>query len=140
MSSESTAVAVVNQAEAEKLPEAESVTLPAAIMLAAESIGDPKTSNAYGDAVFVHARDRRGRVVSTDGKRMFIASFAIEGTGKIPSWMNHGVLLSGEGLKARVAMIAKGEQARVKVTHVKELRTGRSSPMWKATSPSTSRR
>jgi hypothetical protein len=118
MSSESTAVAVIKpEAEAEKLPEVETLLVPAAILQAAEAICDPKGANAYQHGVYLHARDRRGRVIGTDGHRMFISSFAIE--GKMPTWLNSGVLIQAEGLKPRLAMLAKANEAKVKLAHVK---------------------
>jgi hypothetical protein len=119
-SSESTALVVVTpDKEAEKLPDAETIAIPAAIMLAAETVADSKGAHAYHTGVYLHARDRRGRVVSTDGHRMFIASFALPHGSKMPSWMSQGLLIASEGLKARLSMIAKGEQRVIKVTHVK---------------------
>ena len=66
--SSSTALAVVPQdKESEKLPEAETISIPAAIMLAAETVTDANGEHTYQGGVYLHARDRRGRVVSTDG-------------------------------------------------------------------------
>ena len=104
-----TALAVTEQpkVEAEKVEAPAAVAIPVALLLAAESVSARKDENRpYYTGVFVHSRGGRGRVVGTDGLRMFIASFALPDTGA-PAWLKAGVILSNQQLKPRLAMIQK---------------------------------
>lgn len=92
--------------DAQKLPAPSSIEVPAALLLAAEmtsASGDP--GRPYLESVFLHSRDGRGVVAGTDGKRLFVGSFALPEVP--PDWLADGVLLSNEHLRPRVAMIAK---------------------------------
>ena len=117
MTSSSTALARIeppptDKPEAEKVAPASSITVPAALLLAAEAVSaKPGASpNTYLEGVYLHAKGDRGRVVGTDGARMFIASFALPTAeqGGTPPWMrNGGVILSGDGLRSRIALLGK---------------------------------
>ncbi len=101
----------------EKLPDPQDVMIPAALMLAADSVSEHKDDKRPAlQGVFLHCLNGLGRIVGTDGQRMFVASFGIE--GEAPEWLGEGLILSNEGLKARVGMIAKGgEGAMVRITY-----------------------
>ncbi len=92
---------------AEKLPTGESVILPAALLLAAEAVAASKDDGREVlQGVHLHRRDDLVRIVATDGIRMFISSLKVSGT--LPAWLDdEGIILSGDGLKARVGMICK---------------------------------
>ena len=113
--STSTAVAVVakqpaEDAKAEKIPAASSLVVPAAIMLAAESVAmKPGGGTPSLEGVRLHAKGEKGRVVATDGVRMFIASFALPSReeGGAPPWMWDGVTLSVSNLRARLQLLGK---------------------------------
>jgi len=92
---------------AEKLPSIESVILPAALLLAAEAVCASKDDGREVlQGVHIHRRDDLVRIVATDGIRMFISSLKV--SGPLPAWMDdEGIILSGDGLKARVGMICK---------------------------------
>ena len=128
-SSPSTALARIpnghdKEAAAEKVPAISSITVPAALLLAAESVsakpGGPRT---YLEGVFLHAKGDRGRVVGTDGNRMFIASFPLptKSQGGAPPWLTQGgLILSSAGLRPRLSLLGKlsGEQG-VRVGYAK---------------------
>ena len=107
-----TAVAVIDpkarsrSTKAEKLPPAEHLLVPSAILLAADAVSAHDAEDrAYLQGVFLHSKDGVGRAVGTDGKRMFVASFPLPEAA--PSWLAKGVIVSNDGLKARLSMIAK---------------------------------
>jgi hypothetical protein len=109
---------VKSEPEAEKLPMPQDLLIPAALLLAADAVTveDPNRPYLYG--VYLHSTEGMGRVVGTDGNRMFVSSFKIEGTA--PDWLEDGLILSSHGLKARIGMIAKGtEGPMVRVTWAK---------------------
>jgi len=98
----------------------ESMLVPVALLMAAESIAskaDPEHSGLHG--VMLHQKDNgAGRIVGSDGKRLFIGSFPMP--AKAPSWMKTGIVLPREDLKARVNMIAKvADSASVLIKHAK---------------------
>lgn len=104
--------------EAEKLPTPEDLTVPAALLVAADMASEHKLENSALGGVYLHAKEGAGRIVGTDGKRMFAASFRLR--DPIPAWLADGVILSNEGLKARVGMISKtGAQAAVTLRFAK---------------------
>jgi hypothetical protein len=114
--SSSTAIARIpdnqaSEAKTEKVPAIASISVPAALLLAAEAVsakpGGPQT---YLEGVYVHAKGDRGRVVGSDGSRLFIASFPLptKEAGGAPAWMRDGgVILSNDGLRSRLALLGK---------------------------------
>lgn len=87
-------------------PKVESVAVPAALLLAAETIAAkvPKDSHLH-NAVMLHQKDAGvARLVAFDGVRTFIGSFDVRNA---PTWLKAGVLIERDDLKARVQMIAK---------------------------------
>lgn len=108
--------------ETEVVPEPESLFVPSALLLAAESVSPAKdVGREHLQGVFLHYKDGKGRVVATDGHRMFIASFGVA-TDKVPTWLRAkpgkegtydggGLILSNNGLKAKIAMIVKQSEA-----------------------------
>jgi hypothetical protein len=97
----------------EKLPEPEDLLIPAALLMAADSASDHKGNFAKYEGVFLHAHEGVGRIASSDGAKMFVASFKI-GT-EAPAWMTPGIIISNDGLKARIAMISKNDSSAGKV-------------------------
>lgn len=93
----------------EKLPPPEDIELPAALLLSAEAVSGSSDSMPVLAGVYVHTYEGVGRVVGTDGARAFISSFKLP--EQRPAWLETGIILSREGLRARVAMIAKGREA-----------------------------
>ena len=95
---------------AEKVPAVTSLVVPAALLLAAESVaakpGGPAT---YLEGVYLHAKGDKGRVVGTDGAKMFIASFPLPTRieGGVPPWLRDGVILSAAMLRARIQLLGK---------------------------------
>ena len=119
--SESKAVAVVGpkpngaEAKADKIPAVQSMMVPAALLLAAESISakaDP--TRAYLEGVYLHSKGQKGRIVASDGVRMFVASFALPPPkeGGTPAWLSGGIILSNRGLRARLSLMQKVSEAR----------------------------
>lgn len=109
-------------AAAEKLPVVETLTVSAVLMLAAETAtaspkDDPDRPWLHG--VFLHSKEGRGRIVGTDGSRMFLASFPLPENP--PAWLADGVILSSDAMRARVGMIAKmgGEKPGVVISYGK---------------------
>jgi hypothetical protein len=97
---------VPEQVATEKVPEAETLVMPAVLLQAAElTCARDETAPGYMRGVYLHAVEGRGRIVATDGQRMFLASFAIE--GKAPSWLKSGVVVSSQDLKTRLSLIQK---------------------------------
>ena len=88
-------------------PQPETLLVPAALLLAAESIAakvDKERQNLQG--VLLHQKDAgAARVVGCDGVRLFIGSFPVP--SKPPSWLKTGLLLAREDLKAMLSMIVK---------------------------------
>lgn len=94
--------------KAEKVPEVESIDVPAALLLACEAISPTKeNTRPYLMGVYLHARDGVGRAVGTDGTRMFIGCFPLKGAA--PAWLKAGVIVSNDGLKARTSLLLKLE-------------------------------
>ena len=126
--SSSTALARIEpaspDAKAEKIPAVETLTVPSALLLAAESVsakpGGPQT---YLEGVYLHAKGDRGRIVGSDGARLFLASFPLptKEEGGCPSWMRDGgVILSNVGLKARIGLLAKLQDSNeVRISYAK---------------------
>lgn len=99
-------------------PPVEIMHIHSALLLAAEASTSETAERPYLSGVFVHRREKMGRVVGANGERGFIGSFYL--ASPIPSWLKDGVLLSGEGLKKRVQMIM-GMQSTpmIKIAHTK---------------------
>jgi hypothetical protein len=95
------------------MPEPEDLFIPAALLLAAESASDHKGAIPKYVGVFLHAVEGVGRVVASDGYKMFVGSFKIG--AEVPAWLTPGIIISNEGLKARIAMIAKNDSSAGKV-------------------------
>ncbi len=115
-------------APAEKLPVPEDLIVPSALLLAAESSSEHKDDKRpYLQAVYIHSKDGVGRVVGTDGSRMFLASFPI--ALPVPSWLTEGLLLANDGLKTRIGMTGKGEDAKVRITYQAGMATATLSDM-----------
>jgi hypothetical protein len=123
-----TAVAVrdrkaAKDAPAEKLALPETLMVPAVLLLAAEVVtgGSDDEERPWLQGVFLHSKDGRGRVAGTDGKRMFVGSFPLPDAP--PAWLTEGVILSNDGMRARVGMIAKtnGDSPAVHVSYAKGL-------------------
>jgi hypothetical protein len=114
-------------AKAEKVdkPATEKITPPvevlyvhAALLLAAEStaLADEKDERHQIKGVHLHSRDKMGRVVSTDGARVFLASFPIQGA--TPSWMKSGITLWAKDLRKRIMMIkSMQESPMIRLSH-----------------------
>lgn len=124
MSSKSRALSITprqREAKAEKMPRAEALSLPAALLLAAETTSQRGGNRPELSSVFLHSHQGRGRVVGTDGNRLFVGSFALpEEQEEIPSWLSSGVLLSNADLKARVSLLLKLQDSRdVRVSYAK---------------------
>jgi hypothetical protein len=100
-------LAIVSRAHAERIPKAEEMIVPAAILMAAASVVAPADDDRVVlRGVHLHRKDDMARVVATDGVRMFISAFKCG--ADMPAWLDsEGVTLSATGLKARVAMIVK---------------------------------
>lgn len=99
--------------EAEKVrePLVETLSIPAALLLAAETVAaKADKTKPYMQGVLIHQKDaKQGRVVSFDGYRLFVGAFAIG--GKVPSWLKDGMMLAREDLKTRISMLVKVEEA-----------------------------
>jgi hypothetical protein len=93
----------------EKLPEPQDLLIPAALLMAAESASDHKDAFPKYQGVFIHVVDGVARLASSDGGKMFVASFKIG--PEVPAWLTPGATISNEGLKARIAMIAKNDSS-----------------------------
>jgi hypothetical protein len=106
---------------AEKMtPPVEVLHVHAALLLAAEStaLADEKDDRHHIKGVHLHRKDKTGRIVSTDGARVFLASFPIEGTA--PSWLKSGITLWGKDLRKRVLMIqSMQDDPMIKLSHAK---------------------
>ncbi len=113
-----TALAVIDHkprpraSKVEKLPPAEHLVVPGAILLAAEAVSARNDAGRpWLQGVFLHSKDGVGRATATDGTRMFVASFPLPKDGA-PSWLAGGLIISNDGLKPRLSMIAKEHEAR----------------------------
>lgn len=96
----------------EKIAPMETLHVPAALLLAAESTAAREgTGHPNLQGVFLHRRERSGRIVGTDAARMFLASFPLE--SPMPSWLREGLIVSAENLKARVTLILKLQSSRM---------------------------
>ena len=105
---------------AKKVPQPETLAVPVALLLAAESIAAKADKNkAYIQGVLVHQLEAgAGRIVGTDGFRLFVGSFGVP--SKPPSWLKEGIMLPRDDLKSRIAMISKvGDSNVVALTHTK---------------------
>lgn len=101
--------------EPENLAKQQDMLVPAGLLLAAVSVSPTKDpTRFYLQSVFVHSVDGTPRVAATDGNRLFVASF--EAAKPRPDWLEQGLMISNDGLKAQLGMIAKsGEAAMVRV-------------------------
>jgi hypothetical protein len=105
---------------AEKIPAAQPITVPAALLLAAESCtakaGSP---NAAIEGVHIHRKGDKGRVVATDGARLFMASFDLP-EGDPAAWLQAGVTLSNDGLRSRLSLLGKvSDDTKVRIAYAK---------------------
>jgi hypothetical protein len=95
-------------------PKVELMAIPAALLLAAETI----TAKAPKDrtdlqGVLLHQKDTGvARIVAADGFRYFIGSFEAK---PAPSWLKGGIMVSREALKARVNMLVKVAETQIVV-------------------------
>jgi hypothetical protein len=96
----------VVEAEPKPAPKIEGIVIPAALLLAAESIASKvDKDNANLQGVMLHQRDTGvARLVAFDGFRTFVGSFEVKNA---PSWLKGGIMLEREALKARVNMLVK---------------------------------
>lgn len=103
-----------------KQPVVETMVVPVALILAAESIvAKAAAEKAYLHGVMLHQKDGgAGRIVGTDGHRLFVGSYPVP--AKPPSWLKDGLMLPADDLKARVSVIAKvGDSDLVLIKHAK---------------------
>lgn len=127
--SESRELAVIGKtkdAKAEKVEKTEDKITPpvevllvhSALLLAAESTIAKDTTRPALTGVFLHRVEKVGRVVATDGNRMFVGSFALP--TPMPSWLKEGVILNGEGLRKRVQLIvSQQDDPMIRLAHTK---------------------
>jgi hypothetical protein len=107
----------------EKLPEPQSLMVPAALLLACETCSATKgAARPFAEGVYLHAKDGRGRAVATDGVRLLVGSFALptKNEGGTPDWLNDGLILGKAGLRERVSLMQGLNNAdMIRVTYTK---------------------
>jgi len=89
-------------------PALTSITLPIRLLRAALACASTDQGRSYLNGVFVHRHDADNtvRIVGTDGHRLFVGSCAwAEEFDAARAWLDLGVIISREGLKARLALI-----------------------------------
>jgi len=91
--------------------ELQSVYVPLLALRAALTCASDEQTRLYLNGVFVHATEIEYRVVATDGHRMLVYSTPLPTKGgnvlPTPPWLAQGVIIPREGLKERLALLAK---------------------------------
>jgi hypothetical protein len=108
----------VGKASEKVTPPVETMRIHSALLLAAASLISAKPPATVLGGLHLHRQDKVGRVVSSDGARMFVASYQVE--SPVPSWMKEGITIAAEGLIKRVQLV-KGLSTTgfVKLSHTK---------------------
>ena len=81
------------------------VRLPVNILLAATLCSSQDETRHYLAGVYLKARDKEWRCVSTDGHRMLVISRELPAA--VPQWLKDGVIVSNASLKERLALMAR---------------------------------
>jgi hypothetical protein len=106
-----------------KLPQQQSLMVPAALLLACETCSATKgAAQPFAEGVYLHTKDGRGRAVATDGVRLLVGSFALpkRNEGGAPEWLMGGLILSKVGLRDRVSLMQSLNGAdMIRVTYTK---------------------
>lgn len=120
------------EAESEPEPEPEAVapleyvSLPVRLIRAALSVASKEETRHYLQGVHIAARDGMVRVCGTDGHRLFVGTVRPQGGTVLPDWLEAGVIISAEGLKPRLALLASDAEdpkaAVVRVGYAKDAR------------------
>ncbi|MCZ6812365.1 MAG: hypothetical protein O7D97_10210 [Planctomycetota bacterium] len=81
------------------------IRLPVNILLAATLCSSQDETRHYLAGVYLKARDKELRCVSTDGHRMLVISRELP--KDVPQWLKDGVIVSNASLKERLALMAR---------------------------------
>ncbi len=81
------------------------IRLPVNILLAATLCSSQDETRHYLAGVYLKARDKELRCVSTDGHRMLVISRELPTA--VPQWLKDGVIVSNASLKERLALMAR---------------------------------
>ncbi len=92
--------------EAEPVAPLGYVSLPLRLIRAALSVASKEETRYNLMGVHVGAQDGVLRVCGTDGHRLFVGSVRPQGGTELPDWLEAGVIISAEGLKARLTLLA----------------------------------
>jgi hypothetical protein len=84
------------------------VSVPAVLLRAAALCVGKEATRYYLAGVYLHRHGPCLRCVGTDGKRMLVLSVEAE-EAKLPAWLDKGIIIPAEGLKARLALIEDDE-------------------------------
>ena len=105
------AMAKAPRVTAEAAPEAEAVealayvSLPLAFLRGALACASKEETRCYLQGVHVSARQGVLRACGTDGHRLFVGTVRPGGGTVLPDWLEAGVIIPAEGLKARLALL-----------------------------------
>ncbi|MGH6967544.1 MAG: hypothetical protein ACREEN_00365 [Stellaceae bacterium] len=103
-----TALATVTDTttKAETVPPLAYTLAPVSLLRAALACTTKSEERYYLSGVYLHSHEGKLRIAATDGSRMLVASFAPPAPySKLPSWLEKGLIVAGEGLKAKLALI-----------------------------------
>lgn len=103
----------VETIRAENIPALSTVNVPSNLLLVALACSGWSKRRWYLGGVFVHRTKDRGRVVGTDGRRMFVGEFGLPDDA--PAWLEGGVIIPNSFLKAQLGLICKEADAAVTV-------------------------
>jgi hypothetical protein len=108
----------VGKADEKVTPPVETMRIHSALLLAAASLIPAKPLATILGGVYLHRQEKIGRVVSSDGARMFVASYGVDSPAA--TWLKDGISLAAEGLIKRVQLVkVLSDTGFVKLTHTK---------------------
>lgn len=108
-----------NENEVQSIASFEAVPLPLYVLQTALTVASKEETRYYLNGVYVHSRGSELRVAATDGTRLFVHSQPLpHGEGVVvPAWLSSGVIIPREGLKERLALLAKDDQVTAKIDY-----------------------
>jgi hypothetical protein len=101
--------------QAERVQPLSYINAPLHLIEAAMSCASTEETRYYLNGCFLHAHDGVVRVVSTDGHRLFIASFDPDVDDELPSWLHQGVIVPLGLFKGRFKLLKESTQRGLQV-------------------------
>jgi len=92
--------------QSEALAPATSIAVPTLFLQAALACASTESVRPDICGIHLHRDAMTLRVVSSDGHRLFVGATPLSADDSVPAWLDQGVTLTAQGLKARLALLA----------------------------------